>query len=584
MTRLNSNRTGAALPLACAALALSGIVVLVLFVLYMTFVPGLPTAPGFTLNHWKLIFSERLWVTVVPNTAIVGFGAILVSTFFALPLAWLLNRTTIAFRTTFVTLIAVIGIIPGFILAMGWILLLDERIGLINLTLSALLGVDSIPLSVKNSPFGIAWVVGVILTPAIFFLLAGPMRTLDPVLEEAAAVAGFTPWMTLLKVSLPLVWPGILGALIYTSMTAVSMFEVPALLGAASGRVPVLSAEIFYAVRPGGPLTASFAYGAAGVYGVLLALPSLAALYFYLRALARSERYRVITGKAYRPREFDLGKFRWAASAFVVVYLLLAAVLPICVLVWSSLLPILQLPSLEALAKISLRNYRGLLESVGGFAVIRNTAVVVVSVAFLVCFNSFMISWVVVRSRVRFRKWVDVLAMLPHAIPGLAFAFALAMIGILASVYFPALPLSGTLAVIVVAHIINRLPFGTRITNAALAQVHPELEESAQVCGSRHGTVMWRIVCPLVKPSLIYLILWTAMLSFQEVTMALFLSGPHNQVLSVAIWELWDGGSVGKASAAAVAMVAIMGALMYVLLKTNIRPTSDGLVGGRDPN
>ena len=116
------------MPLACSGLALSGIVVLVLFILYMTFVPGLPTEPGFTLNHWKLILSERLWVTVIPNTVIVGFGAILVSTFFALPLAWLLNRTTIALRTTFVTFIAVIGIMPGFILAMGWILLLIGHI------------------------------------------------------------------------------------------------------------------------------------------------------------------------------------------------------------------------------------------------------------------------------------------------------------------------------------------------------------------------------------------------------------------------------------------------------------------------
>jgi iron(III) transport system permease protein len=364
--------------------------------------------------------------------------------------------------------------------------------------------------------------------------------------------------------------------LIYTLMTAISMFEVPALLGAASGKVPVLSAEIFYAVRPGGPLTATFAYGTAGVYGVLLALPSIAALYFYLRTLARSERYRVITGKAYRPRDFALGKFHWVATAFVVLYVLLAAILPLCVLVWSSLLPILQLPSLESLGKVSLRNYYGLLESVGGLAVIGNTALVVVSVALMVCFNSFMISWVVVRTRLSIRKLVDILAMLPHAIPGLAFAFALAMIGILCSVYWPSLQLSGSLSVIVIAHIVNRLPFGTRITNSALAQVHPELEESAQVCGSRQATIMWRIVYPLVKPSVIYLALWTAMLSFQEVTMALFLSGPHNQVLSVAIWELWDGGAVGKASAAAVAMVGVMGGLMFVLLKTNIRPTRDG--------
>lgn len=582
MRRLRGSIANAGLPLACSALALSGIVVLVLFVLYMTFVPGLPTELGFTLNHWKIVFSGRLWAQVIPNTAIIGLGAILVSISFALPLSWLLNRTNLALRTMFVTLMAVIGIIPGFILAMGWILLLDERIGIINMLLAGLLGVDTIPLSVKNNPIGIAWVIGVTLTPPIFFLLAGPMRALDPVLEEAAAVAGFTPWKTLLKVSLPLVWPGVLGALIYTFMTAVSLFEIPALLGAASGKVPVLSAEIFYAVRPAGALTATFAYGTAGVYGALIMLPSLAALYFYLRTLARSERYRVVTGKAYRPRDLALGRYRWAALAFVVFYFMLGAILPLCVLVWSSLLPLLQLPSFESLGKISLRNYHGLLENLGGFAVIRNTAVVVVSVALLVCFSSFMISWVVVRTQLPMRKLVDILAMLPHAIPGLAFAFALAMIGILCSVYLPSLPLAGTLGVIIIAHVINRLPFGTRIANSALAQVHPELEESAQICGSRHGTIMWRIVFPLVKPSMVYLVLWTAMLSFQEVTMALFLSGPHNQVLSVAIWELWDGGSVGKASAAAVVMVGAMSVLMFVFLNSTIRSTSAAIGARRD--
>lgn len=564
---------GAALPLACSGVALFGIVALLAFVLYMTFVPGLPTEPGFTLRHWALALDARLWTTVIPNTMIVGFGAILIASFFALPLAWFLNRTSLPMRTVFTTLIAVVAIIPGFILAMGWIMLLDERIGLLNLLIARVTGLESVPLSVKNNPYGIAWVMGVILTPPIFFMLAGPMRALDPALEEAANVAGFTAWKTVMRVSLPLVWPGILGALIYTFMTAVSIFEIPALLGAASGKVPILSSEIFFAVRPGGPLTATFAYGAAGVYGILLAVPSLAALYIYLRMLARSERYWVITGKAYRPREITLGRAKWLGLALVASYLMLAAILPLCVLVWSSLMPVLQLPTAESLAKVSLRNYSGLLETLGGFAVIRNTVSIVLMVSLSVCFISFMVSWVVVRTRFRLRKLLDMLAMLPHAIPGLAFAFALAMGGILCSVYFPSLPVSGTLGIIVVAHVINRLPFGTRITNAALAQLHPELEESAQVCGMRNTILMRRIVLPLVKPSLLYLAIWTAMLSFQEVTMALFLSGPHNQVLSVSIWELWEGGNIGRASAGAVAMIAVTGSLMLIIFKITSGPS-----------
>jgi len=287
----------ASFPLGCSWFVLSGVVALLIFVLYMTFVPGLPFEPGFTLKHWANVASSRLITKVIPNTAIVGFGALFVATFFALPLAWLLNRTTLPFRNTFTTLMVVPVIIPGFILAIAWILLVDEHIGLFNRVIASLLGLETVPLSIMNNLFGMAWVMGVMLTPAIFFLISGPMRAVDPALEEVASIVGLTQWGILYRVTLPLVWPGLLGGLIYVFMTAVSIFELPALLGAASGKVPVLATEIFYAVRPAGAQTVTFAYGAAGVYGVLLAAPSLVALYFYLRMLARSERYQVITGR-----------------------------------------------------------------------------------------------------------------------------------------------------------------------------------------------------------------------------------------------------------------------------------------------
>lgn len=561
-------RTGGAeaIPFVCSWLILSVVLVLLAFVLYMTFVPGLPTQPGFTLRHWASLASARLITRVIPNTVIVGFGTIIVGSFFGLPLAWLLNRTTLPLRTTFTTLIGIVPIIPGFIIAMGWIMLLDKRIGLLNNAAAALLGVSSTPLSVKDTPWGIAWVLGLVLTPPIFFLVAGPLCRIDPSLEEAASVTGMKHLTVLRRVTLPLVWPGILGGLIYTFMTAVSIFEIPALLGAASGKVPVLASEIFYSVRPGGPLTATFAYGAAGVYGTLLAAPSLVALYLYLRVLNRAERYQVITGKGYRSRETDLGPFKWVGVGFVVLYLALAVGLPVLVLVWASLMPVLQMPSREALAKLSFDNFHGLLEGLGGASVIWNTAAVVLSVSLAVMFFSFMISWVVVRTGARSRKAIDMLAMLPHAIPSLAFAFALAMIGILASRWLPWLPLSGTIGIIVIAHLINRMPYGTRVMNSALAQVHRELEEIAQVCGTRTPTIMRTVILPLIKPSVIYLVVWTVMLSFQEVTMALFLSGPQNHVLSVSIWELWESGSLGTAAAGAVAMVAITSVLMFTIL------------------
>jgi len=462
---------------------------------------------------------------------------------------------------------AMVVIVPGFITAMGWIMLVNDRIGLVNKAIGGLLGLETVPLTVVNNPFGIAWVLGLVLTPTMFFLISGPMRTLDPTLEEAAAVAGLNQWRTLLRVSSPLMWPATLAGMIYTFMTAISIFEVPAMLGAASGKVPVLSTELFYAVRPGGNDLADIAYGAAGVYGTLIAVPSIVALYFYLRVLTRAKRYEVITGKAYRPRDMDLGSYQWLGLGFVLLYLSLAVVLPMTVLAWSSLLPYLMMPSFEALSKVNLSNYDDLLINLGGISVVRNTLVLMVSVSLLVLFFSFMISWLVVRAKVRLHKLMDVIAMLPHAIPGLAFAFALVMLGIVASLWFPNLPLAGTLGIIVVANVINRLSYGTRITNAALVQVQQELEECAQLCGARNVTIMWRIIVPLVKPSLVYAGLWTAMLTFREVSMALMLSESHNRVLSISIWGLWQTGNLGIAAAGAVVMVLTMGVLMVFTLR-----------------
>ncbi len=548
-------------------MALASVLALTFFVLYMTFVPGLPIEPGLTLSHWALLSDSYLALEVIPNTLIVGVGTVLVTIFFAGPLAWLLNRTTLPFRNVFMAMIATVVVIPGFVKAMGWIILVNEKIGLINKGLAALLGLESIPINLNN-PYGMAWVMGLALTPSMFFLISGPMRALDPTLEEAAGVSGVNRWWTFVRVSLPLVWPAILGGAIYNFMTAISIFEIPAMLGGASGRAPVLASELFYTVHPTTPDSAAseIPYGAAGVYGVLIAAPSLLALHFYHRILAKTHRYGVITGKGYRPRNVELGRYKYWGVAFVLFYLLLAVVLPILVIVWTSLLPYVQMPSIEALSKLNFANYDDLYTIMGGPKVIRNTILLMVTVPVLVLFFSFMTSWVVVRTRLRMRQTMDTIAMLPHAIPGLAFAFALFILGLVASRWLPWLPLRGTVMIIIIANSLNRLAYGTRITNAALLQVTPELEECARVCGASNVSVMWRIIAPLIKPSLIFAGLWTAMLTFREVSMALFLTETKNLVLAASVWMLWRDGDLSVASAAATVMVLITGVLMILTL------------------
>ncbi len=550
------------LPLFFAWFGCGVVLLLVLFVVWMSFVAGVPTQPDMTLQNYVDAFDGYLFWRVIPNTAMVGLGTVAVVLFFSVPLAWLLHRTDVPYRELWITLIAVAVIVPGFLKAMGWVMLLSPKIGLINKFLMYGFGLSQAPLAIDNV-WGVAFVQGLMLTPTMFFLLAGPMRSMDPALEEAAQVSGATVWRTMWWVSLPVLWPAILGGAIYTFMTSISIFEVAALLGGI-GKTPVLATELFLNTNPIGDAAGIPRYGMSGVYGLMIAVPSFVALYYYLRVIERGHRYVVVTGKGYRPRDFELGRGRMMASAFVGLYLLLAVVLPLVVLVWASLLPHLAMPSAEALSLVSLRWYHGIMDVIGGVDVIVNTIVLTIVTPVVVLFFSFMISWVVVRMRVKGRKAIDMIAMLPHAIPGLGFAFALTVVAIVAAKWAPWLPLYQTLGIIILANVINRLSYVTRITNAALLQVGRELEESAQVCGARRFGTMWWVVAPLVRSSLVFGGLWTGLLVFREVSMPLMLAGPENQVLSVRIWAKWESGGLNEAAALGVVMVLVMSVIILL--------------------
>ncbi|MEX0804336.1 MAG: iron ABC transporter permease [Candidatus Binatia bacterium] len=551
-----------------AWLICSAIIAMCLVILWMTFVPGLPFQPGLSLANYAEVFGSDHFLRVLYNTAFVGAGTVAIVLFFAIPLAWLLNRTDIPFASFFIAVLAISVIIPGLVKAMGWIMLLSPQIGLLNQLLMSVFNLADAPFDI-NTLWGIAFVQGLSLAPSMFFLISGPMRALDPALEEAAEVAGANGWKRLRWVTSPMLWPAIFGGAIYTFMTAIAIFEVAAVLGGLSEN-RLLATEIFLAVQPfEGSL--EIRYGVAGIYGLLIIGPSLVALYFYFQSIRQAHRYAVISGKGYRPKIISLGRMRIWAVLFAISYILLAVVLPFLVLVWASLLPSLRMLTFDSFSIMTLRWYKEIYYVVGGFDVVRNTMVLVVTTTLLVLFFSFMVSWVVVRTRLRTRATLDTIAMLPHAIPGLGFAFAFLIVGILAARWFPSIPFYNTVWIIIAANVLNRLSYATRITNAALIQVQQELEDAALVCGAKKWISMWHVIVPLVRPSLVFAGLWTALLVFREVSMALLLGGPRNKVLATQMWILWRQGNLSEAAALSIVLIFVMGILILLLQKTTGR-------------
>lgn len=535
-------------------LAVSAVVLALLAcVVWLSLRSGDPADPDavYSLSNFSEILAEPFTWRVLANTLQFALIALAVAMLFGLPAAWLFARTDLPGKTLLATLMTVGLLIPGFASAMGWLFLLHPRIGLVNSWLIARLRLTQAPFDITGIA-GMGWVQGLDLAPVAFIMTAAVFQAMDPSLEECAQTCGADRLGVLRRVTLRLAWPGILAAGIYIVMIGFAAFDVPAIIGWGN-RVFTFSTYLLLQVNPGEGLPQ---YGRAAALSTLVMGLGAGLAWWYARMLARGHRYQVVTGKGYRPRLLRLEP-RAVAAAWLLLglYFALSKLLPVLVLIWAALLPYFQLPSLEALGQISLLHFRSLpwdlvLNGLGDTAllsVLTPTLTLAVCIAF---------SWIALRSRIPSRGVFDAIAFLPHAVPNIVFGLGALLLALY--VVADAVPLFGTVWLLLIVFIIARLSYGTRMTNAALIQVHRELEEAAAMAGASVGRTVGRVLLPLMAPSLIYAWLWIALLTFRELTLAVLLTTRGNITLPVVVWSLWLSGQIGRGAALTLLMLALL--------------------------
>jgi iron(III) transport system permease protein len=519
----------------------------VAMVVLMSLRTGFPGEGGpLTLVNFIRVYTDPATYEVLLNTVLFATGAVAVTVLFAVPLVWLLMRTDLPYKKTIYVLLTVGILIPVFLRTIAWILLLSPRIGLVNQWAAQIFGLKHPLVSLYNIP-GMAFIQGVSFVPSAFFMLAAAYRTMDPALEEAAYTAGVSKLQTFLRINIPITLPAIAGVMVYLFMTAIAVFEVPAIIGLPA-RILVLSSLIYSSANPPTGLPE---YGLAGAYGSVMLLVGLVLAYYYVRLVRQGKKYTVITGRGYRPREIALGRWKWPALAFVSFYLSMEVFIPFLMLLWTSFLPHLQLPSVAALSSVTLKNYLTIPDYAGARPFI-NTAILMVAVPTCAMFLSVLVSWVVIRTQVSFRGILDTAAFLPHAFPSILLAVGLGYLGLAYSGIFP---FYGTIMIIIIAHTIAWIAYGTRTTNSVMIQVDRELEEAGKVAGISTPTVFTRIVLPLVAAGVFNSGIWISMLSYREVTMALTLGSRQNTVISTVVWQFWGSGWVPEVSALGVILI-----------------------------
>ncbi|HEY7165954.1 MAG TPA: ABC transporter permease subunit [Candidatus Binatia bacterium] len=531
-----------------AAVAILGLLITIVWMSFRTGVPGQPSS--YTLSHYRLLLTDPYIYRVTLTT--LQFAAITIGV--SIPLgflfAWFIERSDLPHKALAMSVLGIGILFPTFLKAMGWVFLLHPRIGIINIFLMQLFGLRTAPFNIATLA-GIGFVEGLTLTPLAYVMISAALRSMNPALVEAANIHGVGKLKTLLRVELPLVWPALLSAVIWMITVAIAAFDVPGVIGMANN-IFTFSTALYFMINPNEGLPR---YGISGAYGTLMVGASLLLMIPYFNALKQSHRYQIISGKAYRCRPIELGRWRTLGWALLGSYVLIAFVLPLLAIFWVSLLPYVQIPSRQALSVVSFDRYAAMSVDSALLNAAVNTLLLMVAVPTLIIVISSVISWIVTRSQIRCRMVLDAIAFLPHPVPHLLFALAIAYFALLIS---NVIPLYGTIFVLMAVYVVCWISFGTRVLNNSMIQVHRELEEAAQVGGVSTLKIIWNVILPLVRPGIVYVWIWTCLSAYRELTMAVVLASPKSQVLSTYVWGEWHGGGLGDAAAIAVVMMAVM--------------------------
>lgn len=519
------------------------------YLLYGTFFDG----AGVTLSGFQRAYSANGIGELISNSLLFAIGASALSLVVGTALAYLNVRTDVPFKPLFFAASMIPLIIPGILYTVAWIFLASPDIGLLNKILEPVFGPGVFDVFTL---WGMIWVEGLHLSPIVFLLMVAAFRSMDPSLEESALMSGATRWATFRKITVPLVRPAIVASILIMAVRSLESFEVPVLLGLQNG-IYVFTSRIYFVLRSYPPDLA-----AAGALALGLLVVAMLGVLFSNRVGKNSKSYQTVTGKGFRPRPMELGKWRPLAGALIIGYFLMTVVAPLAVLLYTSLLKFYVAPSIEAVKSMSLDNYRELAGLSQAGTALKNSLLLGLGTATLVMFLMSIAAWIVVRSKVRGRGVIDQLAFVPLVIPGLVLGLALSFVYLRSPV-----PIYGTLFILLIAYCTRYLPYGMRYAVTSMQQIAGELEESAQVCGASWWQTFRRVLLPLLSPGLIAGFVYILVVSFRELSSSILLYSPGNEVLSILIFEQFENGQFTVLAALGVVMVLTLVVLVTVAYK-----------------
>jgi len=449
------------------------LVVFVGFPIFSTFKLSLSDSSGlFSLSSYQSLF-EKPWLRKsFFNSLLLGSMTASISVLVGFVFAFVIARTRVKGKP-FLKFMATLPIIsPPFMLSLSVILLFGKS-GFVT----RLFGIEDF--SIYGLP-GLLLVQTISLFPLAYLTILGVLQGIESSVEDASLDLGASRLRTFLLITLPLSVPGILSSWLLVFVTSLADFATPMLL---SGKFDVLSVQAYLQFTGSGNLP----LGAA--LSNLLLIPCVTA-YILQKYYVQKKSYVTVTGKPQkaardltsRPVRIILSAFVFGASLFTLA-LYLTCLAGCFTKSWG----IDYTWSLENFAYVW---------QVGRQAILDTLLISIIATPFATMLG-LLIAFLVIRKEFFGKRFLDVFAMFPFALPGTAIGIGY----VLAFNNHPIL-LTGTALIIVLAFVFRNMPVAIESAKASLIQIDKSIEEAATNLGASTHRVFWEITLPMIKPAI----------------------------------------------------------------------------------
>ena len=504
-------------------------------------------------GNYTTMFTDRIIPKAMLNSLYICSGTTVVSTVLGVSLAWINARTNCPGRDYLEPYNLIPFFLSPFVGAIAWHNLASPKIGLLNVWYRDLFGVEGYFLNVDNL-WGVIWVTGLFFTPLVYLFVVGSLRRMDPSLEDSARTTGAGLLRTTLTITLPLVTPAILSGAIIVFVTSAGEFGVPFKLAAPYGW-ETLTTQIF-TKAVGDDANHYLGASMSMVLGVITVI-----LIWVQRAYIAPRSYTTVTGKGFRPNVLDLGKWKWVAFGYNLIYIVVAVILPILCLLIVSLHPVWTAEIIPA--DMSMDNYVKTLfwwreDSIRAATDgIINSFILAFSGASIAMVLALVVSYMIHRTKGFGSKLLDFLCVVPIGFPGIVLAM-----GVL--VTYIQTPIYATLWILLLGYITRFFPYGQRNIASIMLAISEELDQSSRMSGATWFTTLRRITIPLLKPGIFAGWVLLFVIFLRELSISIILYSTGTETLSVGVYYLANFENEALTSALSMTQTVVLLICIYI--------------------